>query len=55
MRVFVVLSHGTPLQEQLMARDVKLIKALRELKREKETIPVAYRLKTLKSELAEVK
>ena len=39
------------LQTQLMARDMRLIKALRLLRREQETIPVASRLKYLKAEL----
>ena len=38
-----------------MARDVRLIEALRFLKRDKETILVAYRLKVLKEEHAGVK
>jgi hypothetical protein len=38
-----------------MARDVKLVKALQFLKRDKETILVAYRLNVLKEELAGVK
>ncbi len=38
-----------------MDRDMRLIKALRELKRDKETIMVAYRLKELKGEFAAVK
>lgn len=37
-----------------MARDVRLIEALRLLKREQETILVASRLKILKEELAGV-
>ena len=43
------------LQTQLMARDMRLIEALRLLKREQETIPVASRLKYLKEELDGVK
>ena len=38
-----------------MARDMKLIEALRFLKRDKETIMIARRLEVLKEELAGVK
>ena len=38
-----------------MKRDFRLVEALKELKRDKETILVAYRLKTLKEELDGVK
>ena len=42
------------MQKQLMARDKRLIEALRLLKREQEMILVASRLNILKEELAGV-
>ena len=53
--MFCAFGWSRGLQAELMERDMRLIDALRELKRDKETIMVAYRLKELKGELKAVK
>ena len=53
--MFCAFGWSRGLQRQLMDRDMRLIDALRDLKRDKETIMVAYRLKQLKEEFEPLK